>query len=97
MKEIKNVTAYRIAKRLGRNPANIYRIKNGKIKCPILLAGTIDLTARAIAMDLDLPQKCVKGWRLCDLRPDIIEMVQACLQADGWVPARPGKLYLDKA
>ena len=79
---MKNINVYRIAKRLGRDPASIYRIMKGEKKCPVTLAGAIDLAARAIATEQGLPQGSVVGWRLVDLRPDIIEMVQVCLRAD---------------
>jgi hypothetical protein len=79
---MKHINVYRIAKRLGRDPAFIYRIINGGKKCPALLAGAIDTAARAIATEQGLSQDSVLGWRLVDLRPDVIEMVQACLQAD---------------
>jgi len=51
---MKRINAKRIAERLGKDPAFIYRIKRGEYKCPIMLAGAIDMAARTIATELGL-------------------------------------------
>jgi hypothetical protein len=56
------ITVYEIAKRLGRNPSLLYKIKNKQRLCTPKLA--IELDA------LGIP-----GWRLADLRPDLVEAV----------------------
>jgi hypothetical protein len=58
---MKNINVYRIAKRLGRNPASIYRIMKGEKICPVMLAGAIDLAAGAVATEQGLPQGSVEG------------------------------------
>jgi len=78
----KKINAKRIAERLGRDPAFVYRIKRGECKCPVMLAGAIDLAARALADEEGLHPKSLIGWRLVDLRPDVIAMVKECLQYD---------------
>jgi hypothetical protein len=77
---MKKINAKRIAEKLGRDPAFIYRIKRGECKCPVMLAGDINLAARAMADEQGLPPKSLIGWRLADLRPDVIAMVKDCLQ-----------------
>jgi len=47
-----------------------------------MLAGAIDLAARALADEEGLHPKSLIGWRLVDLRPDVIAMVKECLQYD---------------
>jgi hypothetical protein len=55
------ITVYEIAKRVGRNSSLLYRIKNGKRLC-----------SPKLAMELDALG--IEGWRLADLRPDLVKM-----------------------
>lgn len=77
---MKRINAKRIAERLGKAPAFLYRIRRGEYKYPVMLAGAIDMAARAIATELGLTPECLIGWRLVDLRPDVIAMVHECLR-----------------
>ncbi len=56
------VTAYQIAKILGRDPSLLYKIKRGERRASPTLAMAIDA--------LQIP-----GWRFQDLRPDLVEIV----------------------
>jgi len=57
------VTAYQIAKILGRDPSLLYKIKRGERRASPSLAMAID--------SLQIP-----GWRFQDLRPDLVEIVE---------------------
>jgi len=81
-KHRKRITAAEIARGLGKDPAFFYKIKNGQQGCPALLAGEIDTVARAIANIKGLPPCALIGWRLIDLRPDIVEMVLRAMLHD---------------
>jgi hypothetical protein len=71
----KKITAGEISRVLGKDPSFLGRIKNQKQGCPALLAGQIDEAVRAIAKFKGLRPEGIIGWRLIDLRPDVVEMV----------------------
>lgn len=57
------VTAYQIAKILGRDPSLLYKIQRGERRASPSLAMAIDSLK-------------ITGWRFQDLRPDLVEMVE---------------------
>ncbi len=57
------VTAYQIAKKLGRDPSLLYKIKRGERRASPTLAMAIDSLQ-------------IQGWRFQDLRPDLVEIVE---------------------
>jgi hypothetical protein len=63
------ITAYQIAKLLGRNPSMLYKVKVGKRRVGPELAAEID------ALGID-------GWRFADLRPDLVEIVNRAVNHD---------------
>jgi hypothetical protein len=71
----KRITAIEIARGLGKDAGFRYKISSGKQGCPAMLAGEIDAVARAILDIKGLPACALIGWRLIDLRPDMVEMV----------------------
>ncbi|MHB8068779.1 MAG: hypothetical protein ACYDIC_12875 [Desulfobaccales bacterium] len=71
----KKITAAEISRVLRKDPAYLGRIKNQKQGCPALLAAEIDEAVRAIADFKGLSPDEIIGWRLIDLRPDVVEMV----------------------
>ena len=69
------ITVAEVSRVLGKDPSFIRRIMKKKQGCPALLAGEIDEAARAIGNFKGLPPESLTGWRLIDLRPDILKMV----------------------
>lgn len=63
------ITAYQIAKLLGRNPSMLYKVKVGRRRVSPELAAEID------ALGID-------GWRFADLRPDLVEIVKRAVNHD---------------
>ena len=82
MEIMKKLNAKRVAEKIGKAHSYIYQIKKGQYKCPVMLAGTIHQAAKAIAREMGLPPESLIGWRLQDLRPDVIQMVNRCLYSE---------------
>lgn len=71
----KKITVAEISRVLKKDQSFLGRIKNQKQGCPALLAAKIDEAVRAIADFKGLNPDEIVGWRLIDLRPDVVEMV----------------------